>query len=176
MHINTMEIQKKGKLLLIAAILTGVLISGIGIMKFGNEGTKRARANVSLNNVTQSSLPNVQQETSKIIAGFPNFPLYPSAVIDTSQHTEAVQTPYFQPEHYQAYLTVQGKSVANVITWYTSELQKMGWTIARHADPSQQEDDQNIAFTKNGMNGTLNAEEENTEVTISIFISLPVTQ
>lgn len=100
---------------------------------------------------------------------FPEFPLYPSAKIVSSQYTPEKQQPFYQPESFQAFLETD-QSVSTVIQWYVLNLKKEGWTIKREPDVDSLSD-QNIVIEKQNQLATINAERDGDETEIAIFVT-----
>ena len=150
------------KLKILLSILILVLVGIIiGLIYFKYQLDRK------INN-PQTTLPVVKQAQNQLIAGFPVFPVLPGATITSTQHTEAVNSPFFQPASYQAYLE-SNQSVTEIINWYIQKLQLSGWTISRAADKSDLTDE-NIVVFKDKLTATVNVEKEDGKSTISIYI------
>lgn len=109
--------------------------------------------------------PTVSQEMGTIIKGFPDFPMYPNAKIESSQITGAYAS---QPKSFQAYLE-STDGVTKIINWYIDQTQKAGWTLDRPVDKTQP-DDQNFIVKKGNIKATVNVEQEGATSFISIYI------
>jgi hypothetical protein len=154
-----MKFSFKFTLILVVLLLAGVVI--LATVYFKSQSVKPKNNN-------QTTLPVVNQAEGQLIAGFPDFPIFTGASITSTQHTNAVNAPTYQPASYQAYLE-STKSVTEIIAWYTQNLQKMGWQVTTPADQTDL-NDKNILAVKGKLKATVNVEKENNTATIAIYI------
>jgi len=98
-----------------------------------------------------------------LISSFPDFPVYPGARVTNSQSITDIKGQY-----YQAYFDTSA-GVSEVVNWYVSQLETMGWKIESKPDTSNR-DDESVIAAKAELKATVNAEREDNKTTISIYI------
>lgn len=125
------------------------------------------KPNPAVQNSVTTTLPVVSVSSGKFVAGFPDFPIFPNANIVSSQITQAVPAPNPEPPSYQAYLE-SDKSVAEIISWYTTDLKTAGWVMVTPADPSTPTDE-SIVITNDGLTASVNVEKmEKSRISIDV--------
>lgn len=112
-----------------------------------------------------TSEPEVVESRDALVAGFPDFPSYPGAKIETSRVASDSQG-----KHFEAYL-VSNQSVSEVSKWYSQELLNDGW---EQLDESGDERnvDKSMVFQKGKTKVGLTIEDEHSgNIEIAIYLT-----
>ncbi len=100
--------------------------------------------------------PNVVEVENKLVANFPEFPVYPGAVIEKSSgRIETINT----GQDLRAVWISDEKSVQTVMNWYIDELEKSGWQVEKPNDPIAM-GEQVAQIKKDDLSGYIAVEDE----------------
>lgn len=105
---------------------------------------------------------NTIEYRNKLAPGFPEFPVYPDATVDTSRTTKDPNGEYFE-----AYLW-SDKSTSDVSIWYSEQLTKDGWELLDESSDEQMID-KSLVFKNGETKAAITAEsghEDRTEIAI----------
>lgn len=101
------------------------------------------------------------QSNSTLIEGFPAFPIFPGAKLETSsKRTQSLNT----ARDIRAVWKVEQANVVTIMNWYLDELERTGWAI-EYPDDRASKGEQIAWMTKNNYRGYLAVEDEKGEYT-----------
>ncbi len=139
--------DNQGQTLVIVIVIC--LVIGLASLWFFVGGNNNFKAHV-LNQKTSPEAvipsPNYTELKGQLAAGFPQFPVYPSAELEEShKKNDAIEN----MRGYSANWMIEGNhSVTEVMNWYRTELIKAGWTIKETGEENNSIAEQTIKALK----------------------------
>ena len=113
--------MKKIVLILISVLAITIIVLSILVWQRRNQQTT---------SVEEPTPPGVYEVEKTLVEGFPEFPVYPGAVIEES--SELDQVPDARKGYYAEWEIDEILTATEVMNWYFEELQKTGWTIVEY--------------------------------------------
>jgi len=114
--------------------------------------------------------PNFDSVQSRIIAGFPTFPIYPGAKIKESRKEKGAQ------ESIKGYTGLWevgvNNNVADIVSWYKTNLAEEGWSVQSSGENASLTEDI-IQANKGDVSVVIIIEMEDTE-SIDILVNIPL--
>jgi len=152
-------------------LIVGVSIFVIVALRFNTQmGRNEVRNDTvaSAQKLEVSTDPNFPEVKGRIISGFPDFPVYPSATLVASslinKEGETVQG-------YRVKWKTNPGNVPEIMQWYQSALQKAGWTFTAN-DDTQSLGEQVAPISKGDYRGYVAAEMEGDIIEIMVDLRM----
>ncbi len=146
-------------IVLILAVSTLTLVLLINVIKQRQTSTTHA----SENSFTPDEAINQVEGKNSLISDFPDFPVYPQAII---QESSMRREPIHSGKDLHA-VWVTNDPVKPVMEWYLSELEKSGWQVTP-PDDMESVGEQVAQLSKDSLVGYIGIEleEQHTEIVI----------
>ena len=159
------------KTILIAILLSIPIIASVALLVALQKNLQPVQNIAPTTKLEVATDPNFQEVKGQLIPGFPQFPVYPGAVVKKSLKAKQVQDP---AKGYRAEWEIpQKKSVPEVMQWYLAELKNQGWVINEPPVDLQTYGEQVSKISKGDLMAYLNVEIGDDNNSTEIMVDIP---
>lgn len=146
------------KKIIVVTLIIGLI--GLGIIVREVQKSQEIRSNAS---------SDIVQEEGKLVDQFPDFPVFPEAILEGSRKMPQAS----EGKGYMAeWQLAPDKEIKTVMQWYLKELETQGWTITQRPVDPEGYGEQVAQAEKGTMHALIQIEKERDAIEITIDFPL----